>query len=279
MKSKNNSVDSELLPVRTVFAIIGPFSTIASVVFVITQSYLGSSQYLLNCLVIESTILLILVFITFFIIGIKNYSSASEFEAYNTSLACLRCIKEKMNDGFHNRGLLYLDELITFERKLSSVPEPSKCKVVIYTSDLATENNVENDVKNNISSGVRYIILYFANTCTDEEYKKIKGLYGENNLINLSKRDDYANSFDGKHALTLGFDCIVYNVGENIIKGYFAVDFVPINRPYRACHIPNCQERCNYGKEDHQPFYKEISTDIAKQIYDEGFRIRDSYYN
>ena len=61
-----------------------------------------------------------------------------------------------------------------------------------------------------------------------------------------------------------------------MIKGFFAVDFVPEKRPIRICHDINCEEQCNYGKGT-EAFYKEISYERAKQLYEEGLNIHKDY--
>ena len=80
-------------------------------------------------------------------------------------------------------------------------------------------------------------------------------------------------------ALTIDFDIIIYKFGNNTIKGYFAVDFVPDGKPFRPCHNPNCNEKCHYGKHKPRTFYKEISFEIAQQLFEEGLIIHNDFLN
>ena len=276
MKLKRTKNNNQILPITSFLAIIGPFFTIASIAYVVTILYCDSLEKRIVMFAIEGTIIFVAILLAFFRKGIKKTQQFYESESYKGSQVCLKCIEKKMNDGFHNRGLLHLNELIAYEGELSLSRDPSCCKVLVYTSDLATENDAEIVVKKNIENGVQYIVLYFANTCDTDEYNRIKNLYGENNLVNLSEIDEYKTSFDGLLACTLGFDIMIYKNIDNMIKGFFAVDFVPEKRPIRICHDINCEEQCNYGKGT-EAFYKEISYERAKQLYEEGLNIHKDY--
>ena len=264
----------QILPISTFLAVLGSFFTVASIAYVITAKYCTSIEAKEVWLTIEGSILFVSLLLTFLIIGIKNYRRFSAVKAYNDSNLCLNCIKSKMQDGFHNHGLLHLDELIGFESKLALSENPDICKVLVYTSDLATEKNAEGEVKKNIESGVQYIVLYFANNCSLEEYQRIENLYGKHSLVDLSSMAECEKSFDGQLAKTIGFDIMVYKSGDDQIRGFFAVDFIPEEKPFRGCHDPNCLNKCNYGKENSIPFYKEMSFDIAKQIFYEGMELQ-----
>lgn len=269
----------KVLPFTTLLAIIGSFFTIASIVYVFTNLNSSGHQKIL-IYVIELAVLFFVSLLSFVVVGIKNHKAYSELEANEQYQNCLTCINEKIEkieDGFHNRGLLYLDELIEYEGKLGDSKNPQDCIVLVYTSDLATEMDAETVVVKNRQAGVRYIVLYFANSCSSEDYGKIKELYGSENLVDLSKIDDYNSSFDGRLATTLGFDLMIYMDSEHHLRGYFAVDFVPEGRPKkRDFHIISCREICNYGKENPKPFYKKISFEIAKQLFDEGMEIHSN---
>lgn len=261
----------QVLPIKIVLDLLGVFFILAICAYALYKKY--PLDYLLA---IEFIILFTVVLLMFFIIGISNHRKIVEKEYENDTISCLECIKNKMEDGFHYHGLLHLNDLLKIEEKLSLSSSPKDCKVMVYTSDLATENDAEKVVDDNIKKGVQYIVLYFSNTCDDEEYIRIKNLYGEENLINLSKRKKYKNSFDGRLAVTLGFDITIYRNVDNKIKGYFAVDFVPKCRPIRSCHNPNCDEQCNYGKET-EAFYNEISYRCTKRLYEEGLKIQQKF--
>lgn len=268
------SVSKETLPIQSVLGLIGTFYTFYSICYVVTSLYAKTKESLVIASAIEGALLFASMLIAILLVGMKNYKKACEDDAYNNSLKCLECIKSKMEDGFHNHGLLHLNELLEYERTLASDPNPGSCDVLIYTSDLATEKNAEKDVKMNIESGVRYIVLYFSNNCKDEEYERVKNLYSEKNLVDLSRINEYKDSFDGGLAKTLGFDVMIYKKSNGEICGYFSVDFVPEDRPDRICHDPKCPDMCNYGKENQTPFYKEFSFEIAKELYVEGLRIQ-----
>lgn len=276
MKSNNKThikeIGSQVLPISSFFEVIGYFFAIASILYVITCSRIVSYDDLLIAFVVEGSVLLILMMISFFVVAILNFKKVSENEVFNNSQKCLDCIESKMEDGFHSHGLIHLDELIQFEGKLALSSNPAGCEVLVYTSDLATEKNAEKEVRENIKNGVHYIVLFFNNSCKETEFQSIKELYGEDNLVDLSKRDDYNTSFDAGLAKTLGFDIMIYKDCENSLKGYFAVDFVPEGN-YRSFHDLHCNNMCNYGKENNNPFYKEISIEITKILYNEGIYI------
>ena len=86
---------------------------------------------------------------------------------------CLKCANEKSADGFHYHGLLTLEELESYEETLANDPQPKNCLVLVYTSDLATEKDAEEQVKKNRFAGVKYIVLYFQNSCSAEELYNI----------------------------------------------------------------------------------------------------------
>jgi len=262
---------NQVLPIKVGVDYLGFFFMLAIIAYAVYK------KYPLNALlVIEFIVLLVAFLLFFFVIGIKNYKRIAEEEAKSSTLSCLDCIRKKMKDSIRDHGLLHLKDLLDIEGKLSLSSNPKACKVLIYTSDLATENDAEKEVDNNINKGVQYVVLYFSNTCNQQEYERIKRLYGENNLVDLSNKTEYKESIDGQLAVTLGFDITIYQNAGNMIDGYFAVDFVPKNRPIRSFHNPHCKEQCNYGKGT-DAFYKKLSYNCTKYLYEEIVKIHGDY--
>ena len=247
--------------------LLGIFFTITLFLYVVINKSCHSDDNIRNILfVICAAILFVVFLLALFVVEEKNHKAFSEENTYGRSQNCMNCIKTLM--PIHQHGLLYLDELLEFEKELNS-----NSKVLIYTSDLTSELNVvENVVKPNINRGVQYLIFYFTNKCSEKIYNMIKKEYGKNNLVDLSKNEEFKNSFDGRLADTLGFDLIIYKFNENEIRGYFAVDYVPFNEEGRLCPDPTCEE-CNRKKKDFRPFYKKLSPAIAKHLFEEGINI------
>ena len=158
--------------------------------------------------------------------------------------------------------------MIEFEGTLAEDPQPEKCFVLVYTSNLATEKDAEEQVDNNLLQGVQYRVLYFQNSCTEEEMKDVRRKYGEKNLIDLSQYTEYSESFDGQLSNTLGFDIMIYQNSSGIRRGFFAVDFIDENRrnEFREFHDVNCCEMCNFGTKG-KTFYKEMSADRAAELF------------
>lgn len=264
---------NEILPFKTGLSCLGYFFLLA------IGAYALYVKYPYKIILIIEIISLLFIFLSmFFVIGISNYKKKIKREKRDHTLSCLDCIKNIIEDGFHFHGLLHLNDLLEIEKKLSSNNSPKDCKVLVYTSDLATENDAEAEVTENIKKGVQYIVLYFSDNCTSEQRRKIKRLYGKGNLIHL-KEEKYRDSFDGRLANTLGFDITIYKVNDKI-HGYFAVDFAPQNSPaeVRPSHILKCAEQCNYGKQT-QAFYKKLSYQWAKRLFDEGLSIQRDVNN
>ncbi len=276
MEEKRNEI-KQILPFSTVWGISGVFFTVVSLVYAVTRKYCPTEVQMI-WIASEGVVLFLFLQLTFLIIGIKNIKATSKEEAYNDSQKCLKCIDIKMGDGFHNHGLKYLNELIAYEGMLAKNNNPEKCEVLVYTSDLATEKDAEAEVIVNRNKKVNYVVLFFANTCSDEDKLRFIDRYGSKNLVDLSESDEFKNSFDGKLAETLGFDIMIYKNSDGSTRGFFAVDFVPENTE-RGFHNYNCHE-CNYGKkrafgENHGiPFYKEFSSDIATQLFDAGMLLK-----
>ena len=262
---------NQVLPIKIGVDFLGFFFTVAIIAYAVYKNH--PSNVLL---VIEFIVLFVAILLFFFVIGIKNYKGITKEDSKSNTLSCLDCIGKKMKDAIRDHGLLHLNDLLDIEGKLSSSSNPRVCKVLIYTSDLATENDAEKVVDNNINKGVQYIVLYFSNTCNKQEYDRIKRLYGENNLVDLSIITEFKESIDGQLAVTLGFDITIYQNADNMIDGYFAVDFVPKNRPIRSFHNPHCKEQCNYGKGT-DAFYKKLSYNCTKYLYEEILKIHGDY--
>ena len=189
MKHKKTKNNETILPISTFLAIMGPFFTAVSIFYVLTVSCSYSNEERNMWFAIEGAILFVIVLLTFILIGVKKNKQLSEQEAFKFSQACINCSETIMDDWFHNSGLLYLDELLKYEEKLATNNNPKDCKVFIYTSELLSEENVTPIVKKNIETGIQYVMLFFANNCEKEEFERIKTIYGETNLVDLSKRE------------------------------------------------------------------------------------------
>jgi len=261
---------NQVLPIKTVLASLGYFFPLAICAYALYNEY--QSNYIL---VIESILLFIVILLAFVSSAIKKYKELSEKEFHKDALSCYNCINSRMKEAFHDHGLLHLQDLLDYEGKLSLSSNPSECKVLVYTSDLATEKDAEKEAIENIAKGVQYIVLFYTSTCSDEEKEKIEQLYGAENLVDLSDKkfgNKYTDSIDGNLAETLGFDITVYQNEQGKIDGFFAVDFVPKNRPMRSCHKVDCKEKCNYGRKT-EAFYKKISVNYTSHLYEEIMNI------
>lgn len=271
MSQNSKSGRDQVLPLRICLTYLGDFWAIALCAFILFKKF--PSSYLLVSVI--SFLFIVVVLLSYIVLGHGNYKRIIKQESYAFNHSCLDCIRNRMEDDFHKHGLVHLNDLLQIEQKLSESSDPRQCKVLVYTSDLATENDAEEVVNINIEHGVQYIVLYFANSCTPEQNDRIKRLYGEQNLIDLSKKRKNKQSFDGRLAETLGFDITIYNNVDikNKLSGFFAVDFVPKNRRVRIFHNPNCTEPCNYGRET-EAFYKKMSYESTKRLYEEGLSIQ-----
>ena len=267
---KITEIIKKTLPISTLAGVLGWFYFIATIIYLLTKQFCHSIENQKIWFAAEGIVLFASLLVIYFICRIKEYKEEFEDEAYKDSQRCLNCIKE----GFPNHGLLHLEELIAYEGELASSSNPRMCKVLIYTSDLAGEKDAETVVIENRRKKIQYIVLYFANSCTEEENRVIEKRYGKKNLVDLSKRNEYIESFDGNLAQTLGFDIMIYQECDGSIKGFFAVDFVPANRPTRDFHRANCNNKCNYAKVHPRAFYKKISDDIARQLFEDGMKLQ-----
>lgn len=271
--------NESILPITTLLGVLGGFFTVFSILYVLIISFCKEEYLRIILLVSEGALALISMFIILFCMAYKNYKKYIKENSLNICKKCLECANSNIKDGFHNHGLLSLKELIAYEGSLAKDPKPSECEVLVYTSDLATEIDAEKAVNDNRDAKVNYKVLFFKNSCNDDGYREIGKLYGEENLLDLSGIEEYKDSFDGKLANTLGFDIMIYKKtnsqsGNMELKGYFAVDFVPAdnlpsgnNGNVRIDHIPDCKNPCNYGSKNHEPFYKEISSEKAQILY------------
>jgi hypothetical protein len=274
MSKNNNSLFkdlNEILPVGAAMVAVGVFFTIFSVVFTLIIKF---SNEPIAWLIGLSTFAFIIIFICFFLLAYRRIILEGNNGLISNIKNSYTCAQEKSNDGFHySYGLLNYDELIDLELRLSKDVNPEKCKVLIYTSDLATELDASNAVKENRDKNIQYIVLYFTNSCNNEQANELFQRYGIKNLIDLSTRDAYKGSFDSELAETIGFDIIIYENSDGEKQGYFCVDFTPSKQKIhkerqRPEHIADCRDKCNYEKRGN-PFYKRISKSITETLYDE----------
>ena len=264
------------LPMNEVMSTLGTILTVCTIIYVLLIRNLDENLYIIS-ICSMFIIVFILVWMILFIIAIKAQRKINklndEFETqeYKKYLkGCKTCAEKKLSDGFHQKGLVTLDELIDIEGKLGTDEDPNSCYVLIYTSDLATEKEAEEIVKQNIKKGVKYYVLYFENSCSLIENKNIMDLYEKENLIDLS--DKFNDTFDSKASVSLGFDIMIYVDSKKKMRGFFAVDFAPDKNRVKLGHKVQCIE-CNYGKQragkDVNLFYKEISTETTNSLYNE----------
>lgn len=258
---------NEILPIGSLLSVLGIFFTVFSISYVLTVVFCENFNIRIILFVIESVIAFLSLFITLFIITIKRRNQKTKKAFKNNTEACISCVDSKLQDGFHQSGLLSFQELIEFEGTLADDPHPEECFVLVYTSDLATEKDAEIQVKNNIEKKVQYKVLYFQNSCGNEVDEVITR-YGADNLIDLSKIPEFAESFDGKLSGTLGFDIMIYQKSNGARRGFFAVDFIEDSRrhKFRPFHDANCRDMCNYGTKG-ETFYKEMSAERAEELF------------
>jgi hypothetical protein len=292
------------LNIKDLFEIlsVGTMMTVLSVVFLfflfvvpLVFHFYSDLNMRINWLFGLGAFTFIAIIIIFFIITYHQIKQESDNDLKERINECYNCAQIKSQDGFHYYGLLNFDELIKRESMLSEDEHPDKCKVLVYTSDLAAEINALKVVRINRAKNVHYIVLYFTNSCNDDQMKDIIYYYGEKNLIDLSKINHYKGTFDSELAETIGFDIMIYENSAEVRDGYFCVDFAPSNtteksnmgivdnskqisknfkdRPY---HDRYCDNRCNYKKEVN-PFYKQISNDLTITLYREIISIYNKY--
>lgn len=284
---------TDILPISYVRSVLGCFFTICSIIYVIIPQLpfddgkiKDNALLYFEILFIFGTITFLSMWITFAFCTYKEQKKnikkdlEKETDLFLQNLHnCFECAKGKVEDGFHNHGLLTLKELENYESSLSDSLHPEKCLILVYTSDLATEKDAEKQVLKNRKAGIPYVVFYFQNSCTHEETEIMKKIYGNNNLIDLSSNDYYKESFDGRLAHTIGFDIMIYQNHDGKKRGFFAVDFIPETNCPRSTHTPHCKEKCNYGILSSQrakdptyrkdPFYKEMSEERVSELYRE----------
>lgn len=290
----------DILPISYIRSVLGVISPICSIIYVIISQLFFTSDKTKDNTTLYFKILFfggIIVFLVMWIIFIicaykeqeKNINKNLEEERLlfeKNVKKCFKCAKEKSEDGFHYHGLLTLNELEAYESSLSDTSHPEKCLILVYTSDLATEKDALEQVLKNRESGIPYIIFYFQNSCTHEETEEMKKIYGKDYLIDLSSKDYFKESFDGRLAHTLGFDIMIYQNHNGEKKGFFSVDFIPETNCPRDSHTPHCKEKCNYGVISSQkakdpsyrkvPFYKEMSEEMVSVLYREMREIHNN---
>lgn len=274
MKETKFSSMQRILPVSTVMSVLGVFFTLTMAIYVIIFQLSPFKNIAVVVLFIFIFVILWIVLIRFAYVSYRNKLNLQNQER---TQKCYSCAKDKLLDGFHYHGLITLKELEDLEGNLSLEENKEKCRVLVYTSDLATEKEAEPSVRRNRDANIQYIVLYFRNTCTTTEFKRLESLYGWENLIDLSKWEDYKENFDCRLAQTLGFDIMIFQNGKEEKKGYFAVDF----STEVACPYLDCEERCNFGLKNagsaSEPFYKEISTERVNTLYNEIMKIYRKY--
>ena len=270
MRKKIKDIN-KALPIGGLFGSLGYIFVVCATIYYLIANFCSDSSVRTILYVVDGVIAFLSVFITFIVIAAKTHKKSTQEELVFSAKECAVCAESKIQDGFHHSGLLTLEELINkYESPLADDPHPEKCSVLVYTSELATEQEAEDAVTNNISKGVQYRVLYFKNSCDEgsKAYRDLKDRY-KGNLIKL-ENDGY---FDGDLADTLGFDIMIYCTSDGKKRGFFAVDFLdPISKDNdRKCHSPNCKEMCNYGKarkeEPYTEFYKEMSSVMASELY------------
>ncbi len=243
-----------------------PISTASYALIIVPFFYGVIYKYFYGVgLVFFVNVLFIAWLIIFILAEIHNYKKASEEEAIEDSKNCLDCISKRMDEifsFFKYYKLSSFKDLTTIESKL--LPES---EVVVYTDDLATEDVAQEVVRDNISKGVKYTVLYFRNT-NKERYSDFKRLY---NLVDLSEK--FKTSSDGELAKPLGIDIIVFKQkidNADQYRGFFAVDLASDFK----CQNNKCPDytTCNHVN-DEKPFYKEMDSAYSKKLFTKGFEL------
>lgn len=235
--------------------------TIAFYVFVIKNI---ESVVSINVLIV-----IIISFIMLFVIStiVMNYYILKEIAKKNNSVQiaklisdnahflveCKKCAIEKVeNDSFLSYyNLVTFDELLKIEGTLNKNDE-----VIIYTSHLDTENPAEDIVKDNITRGVLYRLLFY-NGQKAKESELIDIGYKE--VLRMPKSK---NSFDSKLSNSTGFDLMLYK-HKNQVEAFFCVNF---SVGSKSCLNEGCPNLCDKGNK--YLFYKKIEDNFACSIYD-----------
>jgi hypothetical protein len=278
---------NEILPIGTAMSVLGFLFTIFSIAVALVFHYCTDWNKRIIWFIGFGGGAFVLTLIIFFRIAYRKMILQGDSDLIKKIKDCYNCAKKKSKDGFHYYGLLNFGELMAVESKLSKDAEPEECKVLIYTSNLATEFDAGFEVKNNREKNIPYIVLYFTNSCNSNQMAELNKCYGKENLIDLSQIDDYKETVDSKLAITIGFDIVIYENSTGDKEGYFCVDLAPSipskksNKSIiagsikkvkivheRLGHITDCVDKCNYEK-NRDPFYKRISDSRTKTLYDE----------
>lgn len=257
-----------ILPLETVGAVLGGFFTVVSILYIVIVSFCVDTNLKLILLILEGFLSFLCMFFIFFYIAVKNNRKFSR-EIY---VKCNECIQAKIHDSLHLAGLLYLSELLEIEKELVEDPQPECCEVLIYTSDLATEDIARKVVEKNLEKKVKYKIIYFNNSYSPNNTTTVNELYGAENIIDLTQNPIYENTVDSNLAKALGFDIMIYKTSNDKKRGFFAVNFVVFDKgicPFRPKHQQTCQDKC----ENMQTFYKEMSSDLTDALYSDFNKI------
>ena len=170
---------------------------------------------------------------------------------------CQQCAEDKVRDdsflAYYN--LITFDELLNMEISLSKGDE-----VIIYTSDIETEDVAKKVVEQNILKGVKYNILFYNG---DNDKKKELENLGYYKVIKLEKNK---SSFDSRLSDSkTGFDLMFFKQ-NNVVKAYFCVNFSVGQKSCSDEINDGCKKPCN--KNNEFLFYKKIKNELADVLFE-----------
>jgi len=174
---------------------------------------------------------------------------------------CKECVVNKIkNESFlAYYNLLTLEELLKIENSLEY-----NDTVIIYTSHIDTEDEAEVIVKNNISKGVIYNILYYDGTI--EKADKLKNM-GYKNVFPMEQNE---NNFDYQMSkkTASGFDLMFYKK-KGVINAFFCVNFsIGVCNKYNVSGCSNpCLKSLMESDKNKYLFYKKIDDALANSLF------------
>ena len=286
VKKKSHFITDELneiLPIDTVAAVLGIFFAVCSMIYVLIRAYVPK-DYLMLMMALAGVGTFLIMWVTFCVIAfLRRRNKAKESLAERKQKLidqlhfCKECSMGKINDGFAYRKLVKEEEIEEIEDKLEMDLDPSKCNVLVYTSDLATLIRRLPIIKKNIEQfKVNYRVVYFDDH-SDKYHNEIYSLIGAKNIMFAGSLDPNFIGYKDKDFFTMcDLDLIIYLDSSSYIQGFLSVDNVPFNAidVGRSDHFTECYNRCNYGYTYSDgvvkpPFYKALDKEKVRALYKE----------
>ncbi|MCM0239828.1 hypothetical protein J8L13_20865 [Bacteroides fragilis] len=172
-------------------------------------------------------------------------------QAEDSFTHCKECTQKSEQYQFANFDFISFEDLLLIEEKLSNDPHPNKCNVIIYTSDISSEDVVADVVRKNRLKKIVYKVFYLKGVPSSDHIK----IYGKENLkkCNGSELDIAAD-----------FDIIIYIDSKKNKSGFFCVNYSVADTVRPCTQGYNCNNKCHYENEN--LFYKKIHYSMIEYI-------------